>query len=264
MHPFDYHRPATVAEAVALLRERPEAKVLAGGQTLIPVLRQRLAAPSDLIDLGGIAGLAGIRVEGNAVTVGAMTTHQTVAESPEVARRLPALIRLAAAIGDLQVRNRGTVGGSLANNDPAADWPAAALALGAVLVTDRRQIAADDFFRGLFVTALEADEVLTAIRLPLPRRAAYAKFRQPASGYALAGVFVAETAAGVRVAATGAGSGVFRLPAMEAALGRHFAPEALDGVAVPAEGLNHDLHAAADYRAHLVGIMARQAVAACA
>ncbi len=261
MYAFEYHRPASVAEAVRLLREKPEAKLLAGGHTLIPTLKQRLAQPSDLVDLGGIAELRGIREEGGALVIGAATPHGEVETSDLVRRTIPALAHLAGEIGDPQVRNRGTIGGSIANNDPAADWPAAVLGLGATVRTDRREIAADDFFTGMFETALEADEIVTAVVFPRPRRAAYAKFPNPASRYAMVGVFVAETDGGVRVAVTGAAPCVFRLTALERALAANFAPEAVDGVTVDASELNSDIHASADYRAHLVKVMAKRAIA---
>ncbi|CAK0744848.1 aerobic carbon-monoxide dehydrogenase medium subunit [uncultured Gammaproteobacteria bacterium] len=260
MYPFTWHRPRTLAEAVALLAEHEDARPIAGGQTLIPVLRQRLANPGILIDLEMIPGLQGIRQEDSALIIGAMTRHAEVAESAVVQRLCPALAALAAVIGDRQVRNRGTVGGSIANHDPAADWPAAALGLGAEMITDRRMIAADRFFSGLFETVLEPDEIVTALRLPLPRRAGYARFPNPASRYALVGVWVAETDSGVRVAVTGAGAGVFRCQKMEAALIRGFDSTALEGMTIEASGLNSDLHAAADYRAHLIGVLGRRAV----
>lgn len=262
MYAFDYHKPAALADALAALAGDPEAKPVAGGQTLIPTLKQRLAQPSKLVDLGGVAELAGVRIEGATVTIGAMTRHAAVAHSEIVRAAIPALAALAEGIGDPQVRNRGTIGGSIANNDPAADYPAACLGLGATIVTSKREIAADAFFTGLFSTALEEGELVTAVKFPKPKRAAYAKFPNPASRYAVVGVFVAETAGGVRVAVTGAGAGVFRLPAFEAALAASFTPAALDGIAVDADGLNADMHASAEYRAHLVAVMAKRAVAA--
>ena len=238
--------------------------VLAGGQTLIPTLKQRLANPSDVIDLGGIAGLGGVRREGDAIVVGAMTRHAEVASSAEVRNAIPALAALADGIGDPQVRNAGTIGGSIANADPAADYPAAVVGLGATVRTGRRTIAGDDFFTGLFETALEEGEIVLSVSFPVPRRAAYAKFPNPASRYAVVGVMVAETASGVRVAVTGAGSHAFRVGAMESALGASFTPEAIRDVAVSPDGLNEDIHASAEYRAHLVGVMARRAVTAAA
>jgi aerobic carbon-monoxide dehydrogenase medium subunit len=261
MYAFAYHQPATLHDALADLA-KDDAKLLAGGQTLIPTMKLRLAAPASLIDLGGLAELGGVGREGDAVVIGAMTRHADVADSPVVKATIPALAAMAHLIGDPAVRNRGTIGGSIANNDPAADYPAAALALEATIVTDKRQIAAGDFFKGLFETALEAQEIITRVRFPIPEKAAYQKFRNPASRYALVGVFVAKTKSGVRVAVTGAGSdGVFRVLDFEAALDKHFAASALDGLSVPASGLATDLHADADYRAHLIGVLAKRAVA---
>lgn len=261
MRDFAYHKPATVAAAAGLLATIEDAKVLAGGMTLLPTMKQRLATPEALVDLSALQ-LAGIEEADGIVTIGAMTCHADVAASSVLDRCLPGLAGLAGGIGDPQVRHRGTIGGSIANNDPAADYPAALLALGAEVVTDRRRIAADDFFVGLFETALAPGEIVTAVRLPVVRRAAYAKFRSPASRYALAGVFVASLPGGVRVAVTGAGPAVFRLQAAEAALDRSFTPEAARAVAVDPAGLNSDIHADAVYRAHLVGVMAARAVAA--
>ena len=262
MYAFAYRHPATLQDALAGLAD-DDAKLLAGGQTLLPTMKQRLAAPSSLIDLGGVPDLASIAREGDSVVIGAMARHGDVGDSDVVRTAIPALAALAHLIGDPAVRNRGTIGGSLANNDPAADYPAAALALGATIVTDKREIAASDYFKGLFDTALEPREIITKVRFPIPEKAAYQKFRNPASRYALVGVFVAKTKAGVRVTVTGAGSdGVFRVPEFEAALDKNFAASALDGLTVPASGLATDLHADADYRAHLIGVMARRAVAA--
>jgi carbon-monoxide dehydrogenase medium subunit len=262
MHDFAYHRPTSLADAMAALRAGGDAKLVAGGMTLIPTMKQRLASPSDLIDLGGIAELKGIKSEGNALVIGAMTTHAEVARSSAVQQAIPALAKLAGAIGDPQVRNRGTIGGSIANNDPAADYPAGLVGLGATIRTDRRQIAADDFFQGLFSTALEDGEIVTAVSFPKPERAAYVKFANPASRYAMVGVFVAKTGGGVRVAVTGAGPGVFRVKAMEQALGGSFTADAIKSIAVPADNLNSDIHGSAAYRAHLVNVIARRAVAA--
>ncbi len=243
--------------------KRQDAKALAGGMTLLPTMKQRLAAPSALIELKDVPELSGLSREGDTLVVGAMTRHVEVARSPVVQAAIPALAKLAAGIGDPHVRNRGTLGGSLANNDPAADYPAAVLALGATVVTSKRRLAADDYFTGLFETALEPGELITSVIFPIPQKAAYMKFANPASRYALVGVFVAKTAGGVRVAVTGAGAhGVFRPQAFEAALNANFSASALDGVSVPASGLNSDLHADADYRAHLIGVMAKRAVAA--
>lgn len=260
MTPFDYQRPSSAADAVRAHAAAADARYLAGGQSLLPAMKQGLAAPGTLIDLAR-AGLAGITRAADHLTIGAMTCHAVVADSPEVRSACPALAALAEGIGDPAVRSRGTIGGSVALNDPAACWPAAVLALGATVHTDRRRIAADDFFKGLFETALEAGELVTALQFPLPRRAAYLKFPQPASRFALVGVFVAQGPAGVRVAVTGAGPGVLRVPAFEAALAAQWAPAALEGLAVDAAGLNADLHASAAYRAHLVGVLARRAVA---
>jgi carbon-monoxide dehydrogenase medium subunit len=262
MRAFRYRRPSSVAEAVSALAAAADGKVIAGGMTLIPIIKQRLAQPTDIIDLGGIGGLDAIAIDGASLVVGAMATHDAVANSAEVRRAIPALADLAGDIGDPQVRNRGTLGGSIANNDPAADYPAAVLGLGATIHTDRRRIAADDFFTGLFETALEDDEVIVKVSFPVPDKAGYAKFKQRASGYALAGVMVSKDPAGVRVAVTGAGPCVFRVIEMEVALTARFRPEALAGLEVPADGLNADIHGSPEYRAHLIGVMARRAVAA--
>ena len=264
MKDFEFHRPATIKDAVGLVKGRSGAKFLAGGQSLLPVLKLELAEPSDLISLADCKELRDIRVDGGKLLVGALVTHDEVHRSPDVKRTIPALATLAGGIGDAQVRNRGTLGGSVAHADPAADYPAALVALGATIVTDKRSIAADDFFTGLFATALEHGELVTAVAFPIPKRAAYAKFAHRASKYALVGVFVAETAAGIRVAVTGAANQVFRAPLYEAALGKQLAPAALDGIAVPATNLNSDAEASAEYRAHLIGVMARRAVQALA
>ena len=261
MYEFNYHRPASIDEAKTLLSGNEDAKLLAGGMTLLPTMKMRLAQPSDLIDLSSIDGLSDISDDGDSLRIGAMVRHAEVADSVMVRAAIPALADLAVRIGDAQVRNRGTIGGSLANNDPAADYPAALLGLNGVVVTDRREIAADDYFKGMFATALEADEIVTAVRFPKPKRAAYQKFPNPASRYAVVGVLVAETGDGVRVAVTGAGGCAFRASAMEAALGKEFSAAALEGIVVEAADLNDDLHASAAYRAHLVGVMARRAVA---
>ncbi|MDA8050468.1 MAG: xanthine dehydrogenase family protein subunit M [Rhodospirillales bacterium] len=266
MYDFTYQKPSSVADAAKLLSADAEAKALAGGMTLIPVLKQRLNKPSTLVDLAG-TGLAGISVAGGKVRIGAMTTHAAVAGSAEVRKAIPALATLAGGIGDKEVRHRGTIGGSLANNDPTADYSAAALALGAAIVTNKRTIAADDYFQGMFTTALEPGELITAVEFPVPEKAAYTKFPNPASRYAIVGVFVAQGPSrgpsGVRVAVTGASeSGVFRHKAMEAALAKSFSAAALADIATSAEGLNSDIHASAEYRAHLIGVMARRAVAA--
>lgn len=262
METMHYHRPNSVADAVKLAGQHGDDKLLAGGQTTLPSMRLGLLAPTGWIDLAGIAELQGIRVEGNQVVIGAMTTHASVASSKEVQSRIPALAQLAGGIGDRQVRNRGTIGGSIANNDPAACYPAAVLGLDATVQTDRRSIVADDFFKGLYETALGAGEIITALRFPVPEKAAYVKFRQPASRFALVGVFVARTGGKVRVAVTGAGPCVFRVKALEDKLSGNFAPESCDGVTVPANGLNSDLHGSAEYRAHLVPVLTKRAVAA--
>jgi aerobic carbon-monoxide dehydrogenase medium subunit len=261
MYAFTYHQPNSVAAAVALLGD--DSKLLAGGQTLLPTMKQRLASPGSIVDLGKIRELSGVSREGDQIVIGAMTPHADVATSAAVHQAIPALAALAAMIGDPAVRSRGTIGGSLANNDPAADYPAAALALGATVVTNKREIAAQDFFTGLFDTALEEGEMIVKVRFPIPQKAAYEKFRNPASRFALVGVFVARTGAGVRVAVTGAGSsGVFRVKALETALDGNFAAAALNGVTVPEAGLNTDMHADAAYRAHLIVVLAKRAVAA--
>jgi len=260
MYAFDYHKPRTLAEAAELLSTHPEARLLAGGMTLLPTLKQRLASPSDLIDLAGMPDLAGIEVTGSEVRIGAMTTHETVAHSAEIIAKLPALAALAESIGDPQVRHRGTIGGSISNADPAADYPAAIVGLGATVITDRREIAADDFFTAMFETALQPGEIVRQVRFPIPQAAGYAKFPNPASRYAVVGAFVARTANGVRVAITGAGPSVFRLADMEAALSASFTPAAIGGIAVPADDLNTDPHASAGYRAHLIGVMTARAI----
>ncbi len=262
MYAFTYHRPTNLSAAVADLAAE-DAKLLAGGQTLLPTMKQRLASPASLVDLGKIGELSGVSREGEQIVIGAMTRHADVASNAAVHQAIPALAALAAHIGDPHVRNRGTIGGSIANNDPAADYPAAVLALGATVVTNKREIAAEAFFKGLFETALGAGEIITKVRFPIPQKAAYEKFPNPASRFALVGVFVAKTAGGVRVAVTGAGeSGVFRAKTLEAALSGNFAAAALKGATVPATGLNADLHADAAYRAHLIVVLARRAVAA--
>ncbi|MDF1791570.1 MAG: xanthine dehydrogenase family protein subunit M [Thalassobaculaceae bacterium] len=263
MYDFAYHKPSSVADAVAARSGAEDGTYVAGGMTLVPTLKQRLAQPSDLVDLGGVGELKGISVSGNTVTIKAMTTHAAVANSSEVQAAIPALAALAGGIGDPQVRNRGTIGGSIANNDPAADYPAACLALGATIKTDKRELSADDFFTGLFETALEDGEMVVSISFPKPEKAAYQKFDNPASRYALVGVFAAKTGSGARVAVTGAGQdGVFRVPAMESALSTNWSAGAVDGIAVDAGTLNADIHASAEYRAHLITVMAKRAVSA--
>jgi len=260
MHAFKYHRPASVNDAAALLKG--EAKLLAGGQTLIQTMKLRLASPSDIVDLGSVKELGGIKASGTEITIGAMTRHAEVENSADVKRAIPALAALVGMIGDRQVRAMGTIGGSLANNDPAADYPAAALGLGATIATNKRKIAADDFFKGLFETALQPGEIITSVSFPVPKRAAYTKFKNQASRFAIVGVFVADTSGGVRVAVTGAGPSVYRQKDMEKALSAKFAPESAAGVKQSANGLNTDLHASAEYRAHLVTVMAKRAVEA--
>ena len=263
MYEFNYNRPTSLADAKAAMNSAGEDGVfLAGGQTLIPALKLRLRKPAAVVDLAAIPGLTGIKMEGDRVVVGALTTHATVAGDKTVKERIPALAALAGGIGDPQVRNRGTIGGSIANADPAADYPAAVVALDAEVVTDRRQIAGDAFFTGLFETALEPGEIVTAVKFRVPTKAAYIKFPHPASRFALVGVFVASHKDGVRVVVTGAGPSVFRVEAMEKALAKDFSAKALDGITVPADDLNNDLHGAADYRAHLVGVLAKRAVTA--
>ena len=261
MYDFAYQKPGSLADAVAALTGDAEAKALAGGMTLIPVLKQRLAKPSRLVDLAKL-GLAGITQSGNTVTIGAMTTHVTVANSADVKAKFPALAALASHIGDEAVRHRGTIGGSLANNDPAADYPAVVLATGATIKTNKRSIKADDFFTGMFSTALEQGEVITAVEFPVPEKAAYEKFPNPASRYAMVGVFVAKTGNNVRVAVTGAGQGgVYRHTDMEKALSAKFSADAVAGISTPVGNMNGDIHASPEYRAHLVGVMAKRAVA---
>jgi carbon-monoxide dehydrogenase medium subunit len=261
MYDFAYQKPGSLADAVKVLSGDMEAKALAGGQTLIPVLKQRLNKPTTVVDLAKL-GLSGITVSGNTVTIGAMTTHAAIASNPEIKAKIPGLQHQASLIGDEAVRHRGTMGGSLANNDPSACYPSALLALGGTIKTDRRSIAADDFFQGMFTTALEQGEIITSIELPIPQKSAYEKFRNPASRYAIVGVFVAKFAAGVRLAITGASQGgVFRHTEMEKALSANFAPDAINGIVTPATGLNGDIHASAEYRAHLIGVISKRAVA---
>ena len=264
MNDFTYHAPTSMDEALAALRGSEGGKLIAGGQSLLPIMKLNLAAPGDLVSLAGVPGLADIADHGNAVTVGATCTHARVAGSAIVQGRIPALAAMADGIGDAQVRNAGTIGGSVAHNDPAADYPAACVGLGATIATDRREIGSDDFFQGMFMTPLEDDEVITAVRFPVPSRAAYAKFANPASKYAVAGVMVAEGGDGVRVAVTGAsGDGVFRVAEMEAALEASFGADAVAGIAVSSDGMLSDTAASPEYRAHLVTVMAKRAVEAC-
>jgi carbon-monoxide dehydrogenase medium subunit len=265
MRSFEYHRPASSKDAIALAAKKDEGKYLAGGQSLVQAMKLRLASPSDLIDLGTIKELSGIKVSGNAVEIGAMTRHADVAGSKDVQKAIPALAALAGIIGDRQVRHMGTIGGSLANNDPAADYPAAVLGLGATITTNKKKVEADKFFKGLYETALEAGELITSVSFPVPKRAAYMKFKNPASRFAIVGVFVADFGGGkVRVAVTGAGACAFRQADMEKALAAKFAPDAVAGIKVKADGLNNDLHASPEYRAHLVTVMCKRAVEAAA
>jgi len=262
MHAFEYHRPGSTKDALAL-GKKEEARYLAGGQSLVQAMKLRLSSPSDLIDLGTIKELVGIKVSGGSVEIGAMTRHADVEGSKDVQKAIPALAALAGIIGDRQVRHMGTLGGSLANSDPAADYPAAVLGLGATITTNKRKIEADKYFKGLFETALEAGELITAVSFPVPKRAAYMKFKNPASRFALVGVFVADFGSGkVRVAVTGAGACAFRQAEMEKALASKFAPEAVANIKVKPDGLNNDLHASPEYRAHLITVMAKRAVEA--
>jgi carbon-monoxide dehydrogenase medium subunit len=261
MYDFEYRKPSSVADAVKALSADMDAKALAGGQTFIPVLKQRLNRPSAVVDLGGL-GLSGITAESGRITIKAMTPHRVTATHPESRKSIPGLAKMAGWIGDTQVRHRGTMGGALANNDPAACYPAAVLALGATIRTDRRTLTADDFFQGMFTTALEPGEIITEISFPIPEKSNYEKFRNPASRYATVGVFVAKGPAGVRVAITGAGqNGVFRHAEMEKALAANWSPDAVKGVITSPDGLNSDIHASAEYRAHLIGVMTRRAIA---
>jgi carbon-monoxide dehydrogenase medium subunit len=263
MYAFTYHRASGLRQAGNLLAKLDDPKLLAGGQTLLPTMKQRLASPANIIDLSQVEGISGVELRGRSVVIGAMTPHNDVATSPIVQENIPALAYLAGLIGDPAVRHRGTIGGSVANNDPNADYPAACLGLGATIVTSKRKIAADDFFKGLFETALENDEIITKVSFPIPKKAGYYKFRNQASRFALVGVFVAKRPSEIRVAVTGAGaSGVFRVPSFEEALKKRFSPKSLDGLTIPADGLASDIHGSAEYRAHLVGVCARRAVEA--
>jgi carbon-monoxide dehydrogenase medium subunit len=264
MYQTTYHRPSTVEEAAAPFAKGSDSKYLAGGHTLIPVMKLRLAAPTDVIDLGKIKELVGIELSADALTIKAATTYFDILRSADANKAIPALVHLTSVLGDPQVRYRGTIGGSVANNDPAADFPAAVLALGATVKTNKRSIAADDFFKGLFATALSDSEIITAISFPIPAKAGYSKMRNPASRFALTGVFVAKTKSGdVRVAATGASqNGVMRVPAIEAALKANWSTGAVDTVVVPANGLLTDVHGSSLYRANLIKVMAQRAVVA--
>jgi len=262
MYNFTYHRPTTARQAANLLAKHPEAKLLAGGHSLIPVMKLRLAQPSALIDLNGVEDLGGVDLKGRSIVIGAMTRHADVANSQIVKDALPALAEVPGSIGDPQVRNRGTIGGSVANNDPNADYPAACLGLGATIITNKRRIAADDYFTGMFSTALEDNEIIVKVSFPIAKKAGYEKFKHPASGFALVGVFVSKRGPDIRVAVTGAGSnGVFRVKSFEEALKKRFSPKSIEGMTIPATGMNSDIHASAEYRAHLVGVLARRALA---
>jgi len=263
MHAFQYHRPSSTKDALSLAQQKGEGRYLAGGQSLVQAMKLRLTSPSDLIDLGTIKDLSGIKLSGNAVEIGAMTRHAEVAGSPEVKKAIPSLAALASMIGDRQVRHMGTIGGSLANSDPAADYPAAVLALNATITTNKRKIAADSYFKGLYETALEPGELITSVSFQIPKRGAYMKFRNPASRFALVGVYVADFGSGnVRVGVTGAGASAFRQTEMEKALSSKFAPEAVASIKAKPDGLNNDLHASPEYRAHLITVMCKRAVEA--
>src|SRR5882724_2010192 len=262
MYAFTQHRPTTVRQAASLLAKQEEAKLVAGGHTLIPTMKLRLAGPKHLVDLSKVEGLTGIEMKGRSLIVGAMTTHVEVQTSPIVRENIPALAELAGKVGDPAVRHRGTIGGSLANNDPNADYPAAALGLGATIHTTKGKHEADSFFKGLFETALAPDEIITKVSFPLAKKAGYEKFRNQASRFALVGVFVSKRGSDIRVAVTGAGSnGVFRVASFEEALKKRFAPKSIEGLTIPADGMVSDIHGSAEYRAHLVGVMARRALA---
>jgi len=261
MYDFEFHRPTSIEEARQILADNEDAKLIAGGMTMLPTMKMRLASPTDLVDLSNISALYGLRDGGEFLEIGAMVTHAEIAASDAVRKEIPALAHLAGLIGDAQVRNRGTIGGSLANSDPSADYPAAVLGLDAIVKTDRRQVAADDFFLSLFETALGADEIIESIQFRKPGRAAYAKFPNPASRYAIVGVMVSEIDGNIRAAVTGAGPCAFRSDALETAVSGDFSTDALDGLTIDADEFNEDMFASADYRAHLVMAMARRAVA---
>src|ERR1700722_3401677 len=262
MYAFTFSRPTTVRQAAQILAKDEDAKLLAGGHTLLPTMKLRLAKPSQIVEMGLIEGLSGIEQSGRAVTIGAMTKHHEVNDSPVVQQAIPVLAKMAGLIGDPAVRHRGTIGGSAANKEPNAAYPAGRLALGATIITNKRRIKADDFFTGMFSTALEPAEIITKVSFPIPKKAAYQKFRNQASRYALVGVFVGKRGSEIRVAVTGAGgNGVFRVTAFEEALKKRFSPKSLEGLTVPADGLNSDIHGSAEYRAHLIGVLARRAVA---
>jgi len=261
MYDFEYHKPSSIADAVKLLAADPDARAISGGMTLLPALKLRLNKPTSVVDLSGIGELRGVKREGDTLVIGALTKHYEIATSAEVKAAIPALAAMASTIGDTQVRNRGTMGGSVANNDPSADYPAALLAMGGTIQTDRRTISADDFFLGMFATALEVGELVTAVHVPIPEKAGYAKMRNPASRYSMAGVFVAKGPAGVRVAVNGAGNnGAYRQAEMEKALAANWSPDAVAAVKVDAADMNGDIHGSSEYRAHLVTVMAKRAV----
>jgi aerobic carbon-monoxide dehydrogenase medium subunit len=262
MHAFEYHRPSSIKDALSLGAQKAEGKYLAGGQSLVQAMKLRLSSPTDLIDLGALQDLKTLKSEGNVVMIGAMVRHAEVAASSSVQRAIPALAQLAGIIGDRQVRHMGTIGGSLANSDPAADYPAAVLGLGATITTNKRKIEGDKFFKGLYETALEPGELITSVAFPVPKRAAYMKFKNPASRFAIVGVFVADFGGNVRVGVTGAGPCAFRQAEMEKALAAKFAPESVASIKVKPGGLNNDLHASPEYRAHLITVMAKRAVEA--
>jgi len=262
MYDFAYHKPSSIADAVKLLAADPDAKPVSGGHTLLPALKHRLNKPSALVDLSGIAEMTGIRRAGNSIIIGALTKHNDVATSDVVKAAIPALAFMASHIGDNQVRNRGTLGGSVANNDPASDYPAAVLGLGATVHTNKRKIAADDFFQGMFATALEEGEIVVAVEFPIPEKAGYAKLKNPASRYVMAGAFISKGPMGLRVAINGAAPCVFRQAEMEAALDRNWSADSVAGIKQAADDLNSDIHGSAEYRAHLVTVMAKRAVVA--
>jgi carbon-monoxide dehydrogenase medium subunit len=262
MYNFQFHRPTGLRQASNMMGKLEEAKILAGGQTLIPTMKLRLASPNNLVDLNTVEGLGGIEVKGRSIVIGAMTRHAEVATSAAVKEHIPALAYLAGLIGDPAVRHRGTLGGSVANNDPNSDYPAACVGLGATIHTTKGKHEADAFFKGLFETALAPDEIITKVSFPIVKKAGYEKFRNQASRFALVGVFASKRGSEIRVAVTGAGSnGVFRVASFEEALKKRFAPKSLEGLTIPADGMNADIHGSAEYRAHLVGVMARRAVA---
>ncbi|HML08395.1 MAG TPA: xanthine dehydrogenase family protein subunit M [Xanthobacteraceae bacterium] len=262
MYSFTFHRPQTLRQAASFLGKNADAKLLAGGHTLLPTMKLRLASPPQLIDLSRVEGLDGIELRGRSLSIGAMTRHADVHASPVVQQAIPVLAKLAGMIGDPAVRHMGTLGGSIANNDPNADYPAACLGLSATIITNKRRIKADDFFTGMFSTALEPAEIITKVSFPIPKKAGYEKFRNQASRYALVGVFVSKRGGDIRVAVTGAGAnGVFRVKSFEEALKKRFSPKSLEGMTVPADGMNSDIHGSTEYRAHLVGVLARRAVA---